>query len=178
PSAAGVSRNLYKQFDVPARGVIVNNARSNVQSAIGGWINGNPYLATGPARVIVNEVSSSNPSLVNGPVEIAGQRAEFILANPSGISVNGGTFINAAGVTLTTGAPQYNAAGGLDSYVVRSGQVHLDGLGLDASKADYAAILARAVQINAALHAKDLKVVTGANTISGDHPSRALTSAN
>ncbi|WP_345539072.1 filamentous hemagglutinin N-terminal domain-containing protein, partial [Variovorax defluvii] len=168
PSAAGVSRNLYKQFDVPARGVIVNNARSNVQSALGGWIQGNPYLATGPARIIVNEVSSSNPSLVNGPVEIAGQRAEFILANPSGISVNGGTFINAAGVTLTTGAPQYNAAGGLDSYVVRSGQVHLDGLGLDASKADYAAILARAVQINAALHAKDLKVVTGANTISGD----------
>ncbi|WP_143694653.1 two-partner secretion domain-containing protein, partial [Variovorax sp. JS1663] len=160
PSAAGVSRNQYVQFDVSGRGVIVNNSRMNVQSGIGGWITANPYLATGPARVIVNEVSSSNPSYINGPVEIAGQRAEFILANPAGVSVSGGTFINAAGVTLTTGTPQYNALGGLDSYVVRGGTVTIDGLGLDASKSDYAAILARAVQVNAAIHANDLQVVT------------------
>ncbi|WP_158101017.1 ESPR-type extended signal peptide-containing protein, partial [Variovorax sp. JS1663] len=54
PSAAGVSRNLYNQFDVQPRGVILNNSRTNVQSGIGGWITANPYLATGPARVIVN----------------------------------------------------------------------------------------------------------------------------
>ncbi|RUR70928.1 filamentous hemagglutinin N-terminal domain-containing protein [Variovorax guangxiensis] len=168
PSAAGVSRNQYIQFDVSGRGVVVNNSRGNVQSTIGGWINGNPYLATGPARVIVNEVSSSNPSYINGPVEIAGQRAEFILANPSGIAVGGGTFINAAGVTLTTGQPQFNAFGGLDSYVVRGGTITINGTGLDVSKTDYAAILARAVQVNAAIYANDLKVVTGANTVSAD----------
>ena len=166
PSAAGVSRNQYIQFDVNARGVIVNNSRTTVQSQLGGFIQSNPYLATGPARIIVNEVSSSNPSYINGPVEIAGQRAEFILANPSGISVNGGTFLNAAGVTLTTGTPQYNAFGGLDSYVVRGGTVTVGGTGLDVSKSDYAAILARAVQVNAAINATDLKVVTGANTVS------------
>ncbi|RST52541.1 filamentous hemagglutinin N-terminal domain-containing protein, partial [Variovorax sp. DXTD-1] len=169
PSAAGVSRNQYLQFDVNGRGVVVNNSRTNVQSGIGGWINGNPYLATGPARVILNEVYSSNPSYINGPVEIAGQRAEFILANPAGIAVSGGTFINSSRVTLTTGTPQFNAFGGLDSYVVRGGTVSVNGAGLDLSRTDYAAILARAVQVNAAIHASDLKVVTGANTISADH---------
>jgi filamentous hemagglutinin len=169
PSAAGVSRNQYLQFDVNGRGVVVNNSRTNVQSGLGGWINGNPYLATGPARVIVNEVYSSSPSYIRGPVEIAGSKADFILANPAGIAVSGGTFINAAGVVLTTGVPQYNGFGGLDAYVVRGGTVTIDGAGLDLSRTDYAAILARAVQVNAAIHASDLKVVTGANTISADH---------
>jgi filamentous hemagglutinin len=169
PSAAGVSRNQYLQFDVNGRGVVVNNSRTTVQSGLGGWINGNPYLATGPARVILNEVYSSNPSYIHGPVEIAGQRAEFILANPSGIAISGGTFINSSRVTLTTGTPQFNAFGGLDAYVVRGGTVSINGAGLDLSRTDYAAILARAVQVNAAIHASDLKVVTGANTISADH---------
>ena len=52
PSAAGVSRNLYQQFDVQRGGVILNNSRSNVQTQLGGWVQANPYLATGPARII------------------------------------------------------------------------------------------------------------------------------
>ncbi|WP_431132256.1 filamentous hemagglutinin N-terminal domain-containing protein [Variovorax paradoxus] len=168
PSAAGVSRNQYIQFDVNGRGVIVNNARTNVQSGLGGWINGNPYLATGPARVIVNEVSSSNPSYINGPVEIAGQRAEFILANPSGIALNGGTFINSSRVTLTTGTPQFNAFGGLDAYVVRGGTVTVGGNGLDATRADLLTLISRGVVVNGGIWANDLKVVAGANVVSAD----------
>ncbi|KQU90986.1 hypothetical protein ASC78_18520 [Variovorax sp. Root318D1] len=168
PSAAGVSRNQYIQFDVNGRGVIVNNSRTNVQSGIGGWINGNPYLATGPARVILNEVSSSNPSYINGPVEIAGQRAEFILANPSGIALNGGTFINSSGVTLTTGTLQFNAFGGLDAYVVRGGTVTVGGSGLDATRADLLTLISRGVVVNGGIWANDLKVVAGANVVSAD----------
>ncbi|MDQ0590732.1 hemagglutinin repeat-containing protein [Variovorax paradoxus] len=168
PSAAGVSRNQYIQFDVNGRGVIVNNARSNVQSQLGGWINGNPYLATGPARVILNEVNSSNPSYVNGPVEIAGQRAEFILANPSGIAVNGGTFINSSRVTLTTGTPQFNALGGLDAYVVRGGNVTVGSGGLDATRADLLTLISRGVVVNGGIWANDLKLVAGANVVSAD----------
>ncbi len=168
PSAAGVSRNTYRQFDVGAQGVVLNNSRTNVQSRLGGLVTGNPWLATGPARVILNEVDSSNPSYLNGPVEIAGQRAEFVLANPSGISVNGSTFINASAVTLTTGTPQFGTSGSLDSYAVRGGTVSIDGAGMDARTADYAAILARATQINAGVWARDLKVATGANDVSAD----------
>nr|WP_240531337.1 filamentous hemagglutinin N-terminal domain-containing protein [Variovorax boronicumulans] len=169
PSAAGVSRNVYNQFNIGNNGAILNNSRVNVQSQLGGYIQGNPFLATGPARIIVNEVNGGNPSQIRGYLEVAGQRAEIIIANPAGISIDGGGFINASRATVTTGTPQFNAIGGLDSFLVRGGTVTIDGAGLDASKTDYAAILARAVQLNAAIYATDLKVVTGANQISADH---------
>src|SRR5207253_5562950 len=62
PSAAGVSRNTYKQFDVAPQGAILNNARENTQTQLGGWVQGNPWLGKGTAKVILNEVNSSNPS--------------------------------------------------------------------------------------------------------------------
>ncbi|SCK34240.1 filamentous hemagglutinin [Variovorax sp. HW608] len=169
PSAAGVSRNTYSQFDIQNNGAILNNSRTNVQTQLGGWVQGNPWLATGTARVIVNEVVSGNPTQLRGALEVAGTRAEVVVANPAGIAVDGGAFINASRVTLTTGTPQYNLSGGLDGYAVRGGTVSVDGKGLDLSQTDYAAILARAVQVNAGIWASELKVVTGANDISADH---------
>jgi filamentous hemagglutinin len=165
PSAAGVSRNIYSQFDVLANGAVLNNSRTNSTTRIAGIMAGNPWLASGTARVILNEVNSSNPSYLKGPVEVAGQRAEVIIANPSGIRVNGGSFINAAGVTLTTGTPVMNAGGDLESFRVQQGMVTVEGLGLDTSTADYTRILARATEVNAGLWAKHLTVVTGANEV-------------
>ncbi|WP_440534080.1 two-partner secretion domain-containing protein [Variovorax sp. YR566] len=176
PSAAGVSRNVYNQFNVGANGAILNNSRVNVQTQLGGFVQGNPYLATGPARIILNEINGGSPSQLRGYIEVGGQRAEVIIANPAGISVDGGGFINASRATLTTGTPQFNAIGGLDSFLVRGGTVTIDGAGLDASKTDYAAILARAVQVNAGIWASELKVVTGANEISADHSQITPTS--
>jgi filamentous hemagglutinin len=164
PSAAGVSRNVYSQFDVQTNGVILNNSRTNVLTQQGGWLQGNPWLATGSARVILNEVNSSNPSYLNGYVEVAGQRAEVVIANPSGISVNGGGFINTSKATLTTGIPIVNG-GSLDGFRVQGGNISINGNGLDLSTTDYSAILARAVQVNAGVWANELKVVTGANQI-------------
>jgi filamentous hemagglutinin len=168
PSAGGVSRNTYRQFDVNGQGAILNNSRTQAQTQLGGWVQGNPYLARGPARIIVNEVNSTHPSQLRGYVEVAGQRAEVIIANPAGIQVNGGGFINANRATLTTGTPQYNSAGSLESFLVRGGTVSVEGAGLDASKTDYTAILARAVQVNASIWASELKVVAGANEVSAD----------
>ncbi len=169
PSAAGVSINQYNQFDVNAAGAILNNSRTTASTQLGGLVQGNPWLATGPARIIVNQVSSSNPSYLNGYIEVAGQRAEVIIANPSGIQANGAGFINTSRATLTTGTPQYGAMGTLDAFLVQGGTVTIDGNGLDLSTTDYAAILSRALQVNAAIYASELKVVTGANQVSADH---------
>ncbi|MDM0007814.1 hemagglutinin repeat-containing protein [Variovorax sp. J22G73] len=168
PSTAGVSRNVYQQFDVMRNGAILNNSRVNVQTQLGGFVQGNAWLAKGPARVILNEINSGSPTQLRGYVEVGGQRAEVIVANPVGISVDGGGFINASRATLTTGTPQLNAMGGLDSFLVRGGTVSIDGAGLDAGKTDYAAILARAVQVNAGIWASELKMVAGANQVSAD----------
>ncbi|WP_057092355.1 hemagglutinin repeat-containing protein [Comamonas thiooxydans] len=168
PSAGGVSRNTYQQFDIGQKGAILNNSRSNVQTQIGGWVQGNPWLANGGARVIVNEVNSAAQSRLMGPLEVAGRRADVIIANPSGLVVDGLSFINAAGVTLTTGRPLYGANGAVDGLNVQGGLISIQGKGLDATKADYANILARAISLNAGLWAQDLKVVTGVNQIAAD----------
>lgn len=171
PSAAGVSRNRYQQFDMgqrSERGAILNNSRTPVQSQIGGWVPGNPWLANGSARVIVNEVQSAAQSRLAGTLEVAGQRADVIVANPSGLLVNGLSLINAAGLTLTTGAPRYDAGGNLEGFSVRGGAVHLEGHGFDAGQADYAQVLARAITLNAGLWGQDLRMVTGINELSAD----------
>lgn len=164
PSAAGVSRNAYSRFDIDQRGVILDNSRGDVQSQLGGWISGNPWLASGSARVILNEVNSSDPSLLHGPVEIAGQRAELVIANPAGLSCDGCGFINASRATLTTGAPVLRG-GQLEGYRVQGGAISIVGAGLDSSASDYTDLIARAVNINASVWANQLTVTSGANQV-------------
>ncbi len=164
PTAAGVSRNAFSQFDVQSNGAILNNANQPVQTSLGGWVQANPLLNR-PASVIVNEINSSNPSLLHGYVEIAGQAARLIIANPSGISCDGCGFINASRATLTTGVPQYSTSGNLDSYLVRKGTVSFSGDGLDAKTMDFTDVIARAVQVNASLRARQLNVIAGSNEV-------------
>lgn len=164
PSGAGVSRNAYSRFDVEQQGAILNNSRTNIQTQLGGAIQGNPWLAGGSARLILNEVNSSSPSLLNGYVEVAGQRAEVVIANPSGIGVSGGGFINASGVTLTTGSPRIDN-GNLTGYQVGNGQIGIDGGGLDASTTDYTGLIARSIRINAGIWANELKITAGAGQV-------------
>ncbi len=179
PSAAGVSRNTYSQFDVNGNGVVLNNSRTNTATQTGGWVQGNPWLATGGAKVILNEVNSANPSQLRGAIEVAGQRAEVVIANPAGIHVDGAGFINTSRATLTTGTPIVNAANGgsLDGYRVQGGIISFNGAGLDARSTDSTAILARAVQVNAGIWAQQLSVVTGANEVRADSSAATPTNA-
>lgn len=167
PSAAGVSRNTYQRFDVDQQGAILNNSRGNTQSQLGGWVQGNPWLAGGTARVILNEINGANPSQLRGYVEVAGDRAQVVIANPAGIDCDGCGFINANRITLTTGTPTFNG-GALEGYRVQGGAIHIFGAGMDASRVDYTDLIARSVQLNAGLWAQQLQVTTGANTVSAD----------
>jgi filamentous hemagglutinin len=166
PSASGVSRNTYSQFDVNGQGVILNNSRTDTSTQLGGWVQGNPWMAKGEARVILNEVNSSAPSQLKGYVEVAGRRAEVIIANPAGIQVDGGGFINASSATLTTGTPRFDAAGHVTGFGVQGGLIRIDGAGLDGSQTDYTALLARAVELNAGFWAKEARIQTGTEVMS------------
>lgn len=67
PTAAGVSKNVYSQFDVPRQGVILNNSSTLVNTQQAGYVNGNPNLARDQAaRVILNQVNSQSPSQLRG----------------------------------------------------------------------------------------------------------------
>ncbi|AIO39986.1 hypothetical protein DM40_3610 [Burkholderia cenocepacia] len=169
PSSAGVSINTYNQFDVQRPGAILNNSATMVQTQQAGWINGNPNYGPGQAaRIIVNQVNSPNPSQIRGAWEIAGARAELVIANPSGIFVDGGGFLNTSRATLTTGVPYYGADGSLAGYKLNRGLVTVAGAGLNAANIDQVDLIARAVQVNAAVYAKNLNVIAGAAQVNHD----------
>jgi len=167
PSGAGVSRNAYRQFDVKSQGAILNNSNNNSQTQLGGWVQGNPYLAGSTAKVILNEVNSHNPSLLNGHIEVAGSRAQVVIANPAGISCDGCGFINANRATLTTGKPIMNN-GNLLGYRVGGGNINFLGDGLDTSQTNFTNVIAHAVSVNAGIWANSLNITTGTNKVSVD----------
>ncbi|MBV1789260.1 filamentous hemagglutinin N-terminal domain-containing protein [Marinobacterium sp. D7] len=167
PSAAGVSRNTYSRFDVEQRGVILNNARTAVNTRIGGFVDGNPNLGHGEAGIILNEVNAADPSRLNGFIEVAGQRAEVIVANPAGISCSGCGFINASRSTLTTGTPLIEG-GRLEGFRVEGGTISIGAGGLNDSDSDYTQLIARAVEVNASIQAQELRVTTGSNDVGRD----------
>ncbi|WP_322080640.1 hemagglutinin repeat-containing protein, partial [Burkholderia cenocepacia] len=169
PSGAGVSVNTYNQFDVQKPGAILNNSPTIVNTQQAGMINGNPNFGAGQsARIIVNQVNSNAPSQLRGYVEVAGNRAEVILSNSAGIQVDGGGFINTSRAVLTTGTPYYGADGSLGGFNVSRGLISVSGAGLNASNVDQVDLISRAVQANAAIYAKNLNVVAGANQVNHD----------
>ncbi|MFT5419723.1 MAG: filamentous hemagglutinin [Candidatus Endobugula sp.] len=170
PSAGGVSRNQFSQFDVDAQGVILNNSRVNTSTQLGGFVGANPYLVTGSAAVLLMEVNSTNPSLLNGYMEVAGSRADIIFANPAGISCSGCGFINANKTVLTTGDVILNG-NNIDSYRVTDGVISINGDGLDATDSNFTHLISRSVEVNAGIWAQDLQVTTGTNQVAASGAS-------
>ena len=104
PNSGGLSHNKFNSYNVNPSGLVINNATVNpnqvVQTQIGGLITDNPNLAnSGSARVILNEVTSTNRSILNGYTEIGGRQADLIIANPNGIEMNSAGFINIGRLT-------------------------------------------------------------------------------
>ena len=165
PSAGGVSRNQYSQFDVAEKGAVLNNARKAAQTQMAGWVQGNPNLARGEAKVILNEVNSANPSRLKGYVEVAGKKADVVIANPSGIQCDGCGVINAGRTTLTTGKADVEN-GELKGYRVKGGKVTVGQKGMDNSQSDYTDIIAEKAEIKGGVWSKKgIKVTTGKNNV-------------
>ena len=170
PNAAGISHNQYQQYNVGKEGVILNNATGQLNATqLGGLIQNNPNLKAGhEAQAIINEVTGAGRSQLQGYTEVAGKAANVMVANPYGITCNGCGFINTPAATLTTGKPEFDSNGNLSALEVSKGTVSIEGQGLDGSAADAVAIVARATEINAGIHAKALSVIVGANRVSKD----------
>lgn len=89
PAVAGVSQNTFREFNVSATGVDLNNAGV-------------------AARNIVAQVTGTNPSVLAGPLAVLGPRANVIIANPNGVSVNGLTVSGIGNLALTSGQVSFN----------------------------------------------------------------------
>lgn len=84
-SNTATSMNGWTQFNVTAAGADIDNRTAN-------------------ARLIVNQVTGGLPSNIEGQVNILGDRANLIIANPAGLWVNGAQFTNVGSLALATGA--------------------------------------------------------------------------
>lgn len=165
-NGAGISHNKFTDYNVGTNGLILNNNNTFGTSQLGGALLGNPNLASGgQATRIINEVTSTNPSVLQGLTEVFGQSADVIVANPNGITCNGCGFVNTPKATLTTGTPQFDGSGELSNISINSGSIVIEGAGfIDPSNgSNKAELLSRAVQINADIHAGELKIITGRN---------------
>lgn len=166
PNGAGLSHNLYQDFNVGQAGVILNNATGQLtQTQLGGLIQNNPHLNGQAANLIINEVVGANPSQLQGYLEVAGPQAGVVVANPNGLTCDGCGFINTPNVTLSTGKPVLDAQGQLQALDVKQGTLTVGGKGLDATRQASVDLLARAVQLNGALHGQTVNVVAGANKV-------------
>jgi len=167
PSAQGVSRNTFTQFDVGQNGVILNNSQKLVQTHLGGLVASNPLLGRDSARIILNEVTGATASQLHGFMEVAGQQAEFILANENGITCNGCGFINIPNATLSTGQVSQNTKGIL-GFDVKQGMINIQGKGLNGTSVAKLFIQGKQVVIDAPINAQALAIIAGSNYVNAD----------
>ncbi|MBZ7308618.1 filamentous hemagglutinin N-terminal domain-containing protein, partial [Klebsiella oxytoca] len=160
PNAAGVSHNLYREFNVGPNGTILNNSASDVNHSTHGNIAKNNNLTNGSASVILNEVTSNKMSNLQGFIEVNGQKADVVIANPNGITCSGCSFINTNKAVLTTGQVNLSDTGAIDSYTVTQGKITIGDKGMDAST-NYAALLADAIAINGSVTAANATLGAG-----------------
>lgn len=156
----GLSHNVYDKLNVDKKGLIFNNSVAESTTMLAGRLQGNSNLTTGTAKVILNEVTSRNASAINGMMEVAGDKAHLIIANPNGISIRNSGTINTSKLTLTTGKPdvQNNQLAG---YSVNGGTITLGKM----SNGSPTEILSRTVVVNDKVSVDELKVVAGNNYV-------------
>ncbi|AKG15992.2 filamentous hemagglutinin N-terminal domain-containing protein [Moraxella bovoculi] len=163
PNDKGLSNNHYGQFDVGNSGAVLNNNRKAVNTQIAGYVQANPFMAKGEASTILNQINSNNPSHLGGFIEVAGKKADVIIANPNGLVINGTGFINAGNVHLVAANGKFDQ-GQITGYQVNTGNIEVNGK-LNLQNTDYAALIAKTAQINDEIYAGSvLDIVTGENT--------------
>lgn len=176
PNAQGVSHNVFTAFSTGVEGLILNNATAKGRSEIGGTMGANPNLAgKTAARLIVNEVTGGIRTRLAGPIEVFGNAAGLIIANPTGITCDGCGFINAPRVSLAAANVQFGPEGAFSGFTPSGGNVVIEGKGLLAGNVDFFDIIASSTLINASIHAKDLLIASGNATF--NYAARTATSA-
>ncbi|CAA6806123.1 MAG: Putative large exoprotein involved in heme utilization or adhesion of ShlA/HecA/FhaA family [uncultured Campylobacterales bacterium] len=159
----GISHNRFKDYNVKEQGLILNNSKDIVGTNIGGVINANTNLINGSANLIINEVTSTHKSNIDGITEVAGQSADVIVANPNGINVKNAGFINTPKATLTTAKPIIRN-GELSEFNLKNGEIVIeksDEYGLASS--GEVELISKNIKINSPIMADSINIKAGTN---------------
>ena len=167
PNNQGLSHNKYNQYNVSTQGAVLNNALQSGQSQLAGQLASNNNLNGRAAKVILNEVISQNPSLLLGKQEVFGVVADYILANPNGITCNNCGFINTPRASLVVGSANLTN-GNLNDMSVGAGANKNATLSVEGNvtAGNILDLVAPKIQISANLNAdQTINVFSGRNNI-------------
>ena len=156
PDSKGVSMNEYSRFNTPTTGTILNNSNKNIDTKIAGQIDAN-YRLNKEASLIINKVNSAEKSSLKGNLEVAGSRADVVIANPNGISVDGLNMINSRSLTLTTGS--INKLSPKEIELISNNSIDIIGDGLNDKSSDYTNVISNAINLNSNIHANELNII-------------------
>ncbi|WP_145591896.1 DUF637 domain-containing protein [Yersinia rochesterensis] len=165
PNAAGVSHNRYHDFNIPRAGAVLNNGQVDVNSELIGHLAANPHLTGDSAQLIINEVTSRQPSSLEGMLAIFGQKANVIIANPNGLIANNSWFSKIDTITLTTGTPILNRQGALEQLNVVGGAITIGDKGFNTLNQNDTAIISRTLNLDGKIHANQLDIILGVNQV-------------
>ncbi|NBI43813.1 filamentous hemagglutinin N-terminal domain-containing protein, partial [[Haemophilus] felis] len=96
-----ISDNRFEKLNIP-KGAVFNNSKKQDRSQLVGYLPANPNLTAEEAKVILNQVTGANQSQIEGALEVLGKRADIVIANQNGITLNGVKTINASRFVATT----------------------------------------------------------------------------
>ena len=156
PDSKGVSMNEYNRFNTPSTGTILNNSNKNIDTKIAGQIDAN-YRLNKEASLIINKVNSAEKSSLKGNLEVAGSRADVVIANPNGISVDGLNMINSRSLTLTTG--NINKLSLKEIELISDKSIDIVGDGLNDKSSDYTNVISNAINLNSNIHTNELNII-------------------
>ena len=165
PNSTGLSHNLFTQYNVEQKGLILNNATEATQTQLGGYVYANSNLKGSSAKVILNEVTGQQASQMLGYTEVAGQKANVVIVNPNGITCNGCGFLNTARVTLASGHPELDASGALSALTVTDGLVAFGRGGGNFTAVPVLDIFSRRIVLDGQVNAQNVQMAAGRNRI-------------
>ncbi|NJN39827.1 MAG: filamentous hemagglutinin N-terminal domain-containing protein, partial [Gammaproteobacteria bacterium] len=150
----GISHNTYTHFNVGAPGVDLNNV------GVG-------------ARTILNQVTGADPSRIQGRLAVIGAPAHIILANPNGVTVNGGSFVNTGRVALSTGVVSFVDRMPSPAITQRNvvlttsqGEIRIEGAGL-AGAFSHLELIAKSIRVDAPVTTTSTALVPEARLTAG-----------
>ncbi|PHM72340.1 ShlA/HecA/FhaA exofamily protein [Xenorhabdus sp. KJ12.1] len=165
PTPLGISHNTYKNFNINSEGVVLNNALMDTNSLLVGRLEKNPNFSNQSSRLIINEVTSRNRSHLMGQLEVAGDKASILIANPNGITCDGCGFINTEQGIIATGKPTFDEKGALESLKVNVGDIDILSGGLNGKEVSTLDIISASLLLNGMIIAKDISLIQGSNDI-------------
>ncbi|MHB9316493.1 filamentous hemagglutinin N-terminal domain-containing protein, partial [Fusobacterium polymorphum] len=178
PNKNGTSYNSLIELQVGEQGLILNNNKNIVANTkTAGYVARNRNLDnTIAANLIITEVTGKNRTNINGTVEVAGKRADLVMANRNGIYVNGGSFLNTDRVTLTTGSLEMKN-GDLVAINVAQGQIGIGGKGLNALNLTDLELLGKTIDVSGVIKAsKETRLLVSAGGQTYEYKTKEIKS--